>query len=369
MEYNSVVVQFRYPGSDRFYTKVYSLSEKEEADEVYHLVVNHRDYDDIQGYCLCERASRRDYYVRKCGGPYEEQASSGNSDDSDDSDFSESEDDGSVEIDGSENESDDGDDVSMGDSSASNDQESDDSNDDESDAVGVDTTNLSEEDSECESGSGIDLEEESDYEKKPPPQKKRKVSNERKKVVTRLVDSEDESGSDPDMPDLTERKPPTKSRADSHQSKVTSGRKSKRTVGKVKEAKAGFLKTDYTGTTSKESVGKAKDVVPLKSDYSNQSKVTSGRESKRTIGKVKEAKAASLKTDYTGSTSKEGVGKAKDVVPLKSDDIENGKKEKKESPMELNSAYDDDDDEKCVDLSALAGEYYFPTIEVFLTCH
>ena len=37
MEYNSVVVQFRYPGSDRFYTKVYSLSEKEEADEVYHL--------------------------------------------------------------------------------------------------------------------------------------------------------------------------------------------------------------------------------------------------------------------------------------------------------------------------------------------
>ena len=393
MDYNSVVIQFRYPGSDTYYTRVYSLTNKKQADEAYNLVLNHRDYGDIQGFKMCEKASRRDYYVRNCGGPYKEQVASENSDDSDDSDFVESEDDDSIELSGSGSDLDDSDDDSMADGSVSNESES-----NESDVEKQD------DDAECESGSDLEFDQESESgsEKKPPPKKKQKLLNERKKnkksklsVARRLVDTEDESGSDPDMPDMIERETTLKSKkstlgvkkrfekssgkrqpndeveSDSEIEMVdekTSRSKKKLTFnGKNKKSKCASTNSKRNKSVERMQVdievasGSESDVEMLP-EKANPPKRKSKEEQSPTQNRLT-SNSKSRKSDDNGSNTKEGVGKAKDVTKtskqaaaLKSDDSENGKKKKKQSVMELNSAYDEDDDEEGVDLSALAGE-------------
>ena len=409
-----IVIQFTYPDSDDYYVKWYSLNQKKHVDEAYNFVKNHRDYDDIQGYTMCKTVKKKNSYIEKFGGLYKEPVPSENHDMSDDFGFSESEDDDIIGSDVNGSDFVGSDDESDVDSSMLNKSECEGSDVEENDSLKAiknkskvskrSKQHFTEEDSECESESKnemptrklrasramkkvnalVESGTESESETSPRKSEKRSVLHGRKEIKKRAnheVQSESESGSESESEMEIEKASPPKS----EKCKVLRGKKEIKNSKKARvldaKKRANHKVQSESGSGSESESESEMDMEiekepPLKSEKRNVLYGTKNTKKPRLSVSKKQGnteaqcesesdtnigteKPSAVKSDRGVNGSKK-KGRSETQKSVSSGSMnkgnEDGEQKKKQTAMELNSAYDKDDDEEGVDLSALAGE-------------
>jgi hypothetical protein len=309
--YRFVVIQFKYPGSDDYYTKPYTLSKTKDFAEALRFVKNHSDYDDIQGFKMCSTTNKKNSYVENFGGLYKEPVSSEISDASDDSGCPQSEDDDMIDSERSDS-----------DLCRSDGDEALDRCDNMNHSL---TSDLDDDVHEDDFKSNVN---------------KKNLKNRNKKIITQEEnESEEDDDDEDDEDDDEEIKSEVESESDSEK---------KRPSKKVRKAyKSSIGNTEVESECDSEKKSPSKKV---RKTYKSSSSVA-----RRQVNLEVESESESYKEidhNVNGEKKNQKVGPFKSVY----DDSKKKSSEQDEEKHEKKV----DGDEECVDLSALAGECYYP---------